>query len=64
MPKIHDLKILPTYFDDVAKGRKTFELRFDDRGYFEGVFVLRSQIQTKSSGAVYSLIITICPAAV
>ena len=36
MPKIHDLKILPAYFDDVAKGRKTFELRFDDRGYFEG----------------------------
>lgn len=40
MPKIHDLKILPTYFDDVAKGRKTFELRFDDRGYFEGDLLL------------------------
>ena len=39
MPKIHDLKILPAYFDDVAKGRKTFELRFDDRGYFEGVAI-------------------------
>lgn len=40
MPKIHDLKILPAYFDDVTKGRKTFELRFDDRGYFEGDLLL------------------------
>lgn len=40
MPKIHDLKILPVYFDDVAKGRKTFELRFDDRGYLEGDLLL------------------------
>lgn len=40
MPKIHDLKILPAYFDDVAKGRKAFELRFDDRGYFEGDLLL------------------------
>ncbi len=40
MPKIHDLKILSAYFDDVAKGRKTFELRFDDRGYFEGDLLL------------------------
>ena len=40
MPKIHDLKILPAYFDDVAKGRKTFELRFDDRSYFEGDLLL------------------------
>ena len=40
MPKIHDLKILTAYFDDVAKGRKTFELRFDDRGYFKGDLLL------------------------
>ena len=40
MPKIHDLKILPAYFDNVAKGRKTIELRFDDRGYFEGDLLL------------------------
>lgn len=40
MPKIHDLKILPAYFDDVAKSRKTFELRFDDRGCFEGDLLL------------------------
>lgn len=33
MPKIHDLKILPTYFTHVAKGQKTFELRYDDRDY-------------------------------
>ena len=29
--KIHDLKILPEYFEAVLNGSKTFELRKDDR---------------------------------
>lgn len=33
MSKIHELKILPAYFDAVLNGKKTFEFRFDDRGY-------------------------------
>lgn len=32
----HNLKILPKYFDSVAKGRKTFEIRKDDRGFKRG----------------------------
>ena len=50
MPKIHDLKILPTYFDDVAKDRKTFELRFDDRGYFEGDLLLLREWENGYTG--------------
>lgn len=34
--KIHELKILPEYFNDVKKGRKNFELRINDRDYKVG----------------------------
>lgn len=40
MPKIHDLKILPMYFDAVAKGYKTFEVRYNDRDYFPSDLLL------------------------
>lgn len=33
MPKIHELKILPTYFDAIKNNEKTFEFRYNDRGY-------------------------------
>ena len=32
----HVLKTWPEYFEAVASGAKTFELRFDDRGYQVG----------------------------
>ncbi|RSK29864.1 ASCH/PUA domain-containing protein [Hymenobacter metallilatus] len=35
-PTTHDLKCWPEYFEAVADGRKSFELREDDRGYLEG----------------------------
>lgn len=34
--KTHDLKTVPPYFDDVAGGAKTFEVRRDDRGFAVG----------------------------
>lgn len=34
--KIHELKILPQYFEKVLDGSKTFELRKNDRGYEVG----------------------------
>lgn len=37
--KIHDLKILPEYYEQVVKGRKNFELRKDDRDYHVGDMV-------------------------
>ena len=42
MAQIHDLKILPEYYDAVDKGVKTYELRFDDRNYAVGdMLILR-----------------------
>lgn len=34
--KIHELKILPEYFDAVISGRKRFEIRKNDRDYKVG----------------------------
>lgn len=36
---IHQLKILPNYFEEVITGRKTFELRLNDRLFKEGDFL-------------------------
>lgn len=60
MPKIHDLKILPAYFDDVAKGRKTFELRFDDRGYFEGDLLLLREWENGAYTGRRVVVMTLC----
>ena len=30
---VHELKILPEYFEQVKNGNKTFEIRKDDRNY-------------------------------
>lgn len=32
----HDLKILPEYYEAVLEGRKSFEIRKNDRGFHEG----------------------------
>lgn len=36
----HDLKTWPAYFERVANGEKTFEIRQDDRGYQRGDHLL------------------------
>ena len=42
MVRIHELKIRPEYFLPVSEGRKTFEIRRDDRGFGTGdIVVLR-----------------------
>ncbi len=33
---VHEVKIRPEYYDPVLKGQKTFEIRYDDRGYSVG----------------------------
>lgn len=32
----HELKVWPRYFQEVAEGRKTFEVRLNGRGFREG----------------------------
>lgn len=36
MAYTHNLKILPPYFEALASGKKTFELRYNDSGFKEG----------------------------
>ena len=36
MSKLHELKILPEYFDEIINGSKTFELRRYDRDFKTG----------------------------
>lgn len=38
-PKIHDIKIREKYADNVLSGMKTYELRFNDRGYAAGDYL-------------------------
>ena len=38
--KCHNIKIERVFFDKVLDGTKTFEIRFDDRGYETGDFVV------------------------
>jgi len=45
--KTHELKTDKQVFDEVASGRKTFEIRKDDRGFEVGDFlVLRKTLRT------------------
>lgn len=37
---IHELKILPNFLEDIVKGIKTFEVRFFDRPYKIGDYLL------------------------
>ena len=37
---VHEVKILPVYFEPVLKGTKTFEIRKNDRGYCVGDSIL------------------------
>lgn len=33
---VHELKILPKYYEEVKAGNKNFELRINDRDYMKG----------------------------
>lgn len=43
--KIHELKILPQYFEKVLDGSKTFELRKDDRGFEVGDILILKEFK-------------------
>lgn len=47
----HDLKILPPYFQAVLDGRKTFEIRKDDRGYQAGDTVMLHEYDPEFRGS-------------
>ena len=41
--RYHDLKTWPPYFQMILDGRKTFDLRVDDRGFREGDILLLNE---------------------
>lgn len=47
---IHELKILPEYFNDVLSGNKTFEIRKNDRDFRNGDLLALNEydVSTKS----------------
>lgn len=49
MSLTHDLKIAPEYFDDVREGRKSFEVRRNDRAYRVGDFVRLREFSAASN---------------
>lgn len=51
---IHELKIWPTWFMDVATGRKSFELREDDRGFQAGDLLKLREYVPRDSGGHYT----------
>lgn len=41
--RIHELKILPKYFERVIKGEKTFEIRKNDRDFQTGDVIILNE---------------------
>lgn len=48
MSRQHELKCWPNYFDAIARGDKTFEVRYDDRGFQRGDTVLLREFDPNS----------------
>lgn len=48
---IHELKILSEFFDEVLFGKKTFEVRYDDRGYQVGDVLILKEINRDDEGS-------------
>lgn len=60
-PQEHDLKTWPEYFDEVIAGRKTFEVRVNDRDYRVGDTLLLREYApeiSRYSGRVTRQIVT------
>lgn len=56
---IHELKILPEYFEAVTSGRKQFEIRKNDRDYKVGdQLILKEWSQDNYTGDSYKAEIT------
>lgn len=48
MAKTHELKILPEYFAPVKEGKKTFEIRKNDRDFKVGDTLILKEIYSNS----------------
>lgn len=48
---IHELKVWPEYYERLADGTKTFEVRKDDRGYQTGDVLVLKEWRPRGAGA-------------
>jgi hypothetical protein len=49
--QVHELKTLPQYWDAIASGAKTFEVRRDDRGFQRGDFLRLLKMRKRQLGS-------------
>ena len=57
--KVHQIRLAKSYFDDVAKGIKTFELRKNDRGYKVGdILEMMEFADGKNTGRMVKVLVT------
>lgn len=57
--KVHQIRLAKTYFDDVANGIKTFELRKNDRGYKVGdILEMMEFADGKNTGRTVKVFVT------
>lgn len=53
--KIHNIKILEKYAGDVLAKKKTFEIRYDDRGYEVGDVIIFNVVDTSNKPKEHTL---------
>lgn len=57
--KVHQIRLAKSYFDDVANGIKTFELRKNDRGYKKGdILEMMEFADGKNTGHTVRVLVT------
>ena len=57
--KVHQIRLAKPYFDDVANGIKTFELRKNDRGYKKGdILEMMEFADGKNTGRMVKVLVT------
>lgn len=53
---IHELKILPEYFDAICLGHKTFEIRKNDRNFHVGDWLLLKEWNPETGYTGYEIL--------